>query len=184
MFKQLLTFSLLFSSWAHADKSLPDVADAFKADSDVIISAQPSSDDLKTLQDYGVKAVINSRTDAEMEHLDFNESRWLKTADMSYHQVAIGVQEPYSEAKLSAFNDAMVKAREYAGDEPILLHCRSGHRSSQLYAAWLVKYQGLTPDEALEKVKPAGWWPMPMEQLLGQKLSVQLHEPQNPESSK
>ncbi len=179
MIKQLLTFSLLFSSWAHADKDLPQVADAFKADTDVIISAQPSPDDLKTLKEYGVKAVINSRTDAEMEHLDFNESRWLKTADMTYQQVAIGAMEPYSEAKLTAFNDAMMKAREQAGDEPILLHCRSGHRSSQLYAAWLVKYQGLTPDEALAKVKPAGWWPMPMQQLLGQKLSVQLAEPES-----
>lgn len=184
MFKQLLTFSLLFSSWAHADKELPQVADAFKADSDVIISAQPTPEDFNTLKDYGVKAVINSRTDAEMERLEFNESRWLKTADMAYSQVAIGAQEPYSVAKLTAFNNAMIKAREHAGDEPILLHCRSGHRSSQLYAAWLVKYRGLTPDEALAKVKPAGWWPMPMEQLLGQKLSVQLHEPQNPESSK
>lgn len=179
MFKRFLTLSLLFSSWAQAEEVLPDVANAFMADKDIIISAQPSPEDLQTLKEYGVKGVINSRTDAEMGGLDFNESRWLKTADMAYQQVAIGVQEPYSEAKLSAFNDAMIKAREYAGDEPILLHCRSGHRSSQLYAAWLVKYQGLTPDEALAKVKPAGWWPMPMQQLLGQKLSVQLADPEN-----
>jgi len=174
MIKQLLSFSLLLSSWAHADKALPQVADAFKADSGVIISAQPSPEDLETFKDYGVKAVINSRTDTEMEQLDFNESRWLQTADMAYQQVTIGAQEPYSVAKLTAFNEAMLKAREQAGDAPVLLHCRSGHRSSQLYAAWLVKYRGLTPDEALAKVKPAGWWPMPMEQLLGQKLSVRI----------
>ena len=174
MIKQLLTFSLLFSSWAHAEKSLPEVADAFEVDSGVIISAQPSPEDLETFKDYGVKAVINSRTDTEMERLDFNESRWLKTADMAYQQVSIGAQDPYSVAKLAAFNDAMIKAREHAGDEPVLLHCRSGHRSSQLYAAWLVKYKNHTPDEALAKVAPAEWWPMPMEKLLGQKLSVRL----------
>ncbi len=174
MIKHFLTLSLLFTSWAQAEKSVPDVADAFEVEPGIIISAQPTTEDMDVLKEYGIKAVINSRTDAEMDLLDFNEHRWWHTADVGYSQVAIGSDEPYSVAKLTAFNEAMEAAREQAGDQPILLHCRSGHRSSQLYAAWLVKYKNYTPDEALAKVKPAGWWPMPMEQLLGQKLSVRI----------
>jgi len=174
MIKQFLTFSFLLTSWAHAEKSVPDVANAFEVDPGIIISAQPNTEDMEAFKEYGVKVVINSRTDEEMDRLDFNEQRWWQTADVKYSQVVIGEAEPYSVAKLTAFNEAMIMARQQAGDQPILLHCRSGNRSSQLYAAWLVKYKNHTPDEALAKVAPKDRLLMPMEKLLGQKLSVSL----------
>lgn len=174
MIKHFLTLSLLFTSWVQAEKPVPDVADAFEVEPGIIISAQPTTEDMEVLKEYGIKAVINSRTDAEMDLLDFNEQRWWHTADVGYSQVAIGSDEPYSVAKLTAFNEAMEAAREQAGDQPILLHCRSGHRSSQLYAAWLVKYKNHTPNEAFAKVAPKDRLLHPMEKLLNQKLMVRF----------
>ena len=139
----------------------------------VYIGPQPIYTDFATIKAAGFSKVINMRTEEEMKELKFYEDYLLKKADISYNFIPIGGKEnQYSPEKLKQFAQAM----EEAGDGKVLLHCRSGHRASQLWAAYLVQYKGKTPDQALEMVADMGWWPMPMESLLGKKLHVSIEE--------
>ena len=139
----------------------------------VYIGAQPQYNDFELLKKSGFKRVINMRTPGEMKELKFYEDYLLKKADIDYNFIPIGGQDnPYSPEKLAEFAAAM----ESVGEGKVLLHCRSGHRASELWAAYLVKYKGKTPDEALEMVSDMGWWPMPMETMLGKKLHVSVEE--------
>jgi uncharacterized protein (TIGR01244 family) len=136
----------------------------------IFIGPQPEYIDFATIKSAGFTKVINMRTPDEMKELKFHEDYLLKKADISYHLIPIGGKEfVYSPAKLTEFAQAMESS-----NEKVLLHCRSGHRASQLWAAYLVKYKDKTPDEALTMVKSMGWWPMPMEALLDKKLHVSI----------
>lgn len=139
----------------------------------VYIGPQPAYGDFALLKKAGFSRVINMRTPDEMKELKFYEDYLLKKANIDYNFIPIGGKDnPYSPEKLAEFAAAM----QATGEGKVLLHCRSGHRASQLWAAYLVKYKGKTPDEALEMVSDMGWWPMPMESLLGKKLHVTLEE--------
>ena len=138
----------------------------------IFIGPQPQYQDFATLKAAGFDKVINMRTPKEMKELKFYEDYLLKKAGIDYNFIPIGGKDtPYSPEKLAEFATALENT-----DGKILLHCRSGHRASQLWAAYLVKYKGKTPDEALEMVSDMGWWPMPMESLLGKKLHVSIEE--------
>jgi len=153
-------------------KKPPYTSRLFQSDN-VYIGGQPRYNDFDLLKDAGFTRVINMRTPGEMKDLRFYEDYLLKKAGIDYNFIPIGGEDnPYSPEKLAEFAAAM----ESAGDEKVLLHCRSGHRASELWAAYLVKYKGKTPDEALKMVSDMGWWPMPMELLLGKKLHVTVEE--------
>ncbi|AKS40929.1 beta-lactamase hydrolase domain-containing protein [Wenzhouxiangella marina] len=174
-----LCLLLFCSSLALADQDMPSpaladyLADSYRVEERIVIGGQPSAPALQALSDEGIQTVINFRTRSEVEGLDFDEPALLAATGVDYHEIGIGRGEgAYSPAVLEEFNARM----NAAGENGILLHCGSGYRASQVYAAWLVKYRGLSPNEALERVSPSGWWPMPMEQLLGQPLSVEIEE--------
>lgn len=67
------------------------------------------------------------------------------------------------------------------GGGDLLLHCGSGARAGQLYAAWLVRERGLSPQEAMQRVAPLGLWPLPMERMLNRPLELRLATPGSPE---
>jgi uncharacterized protein (TIGR01244 family) len=139
---------------------------------DVFIGPQPEYIDFATIKAASFTKVINMRTPEEMKELKFYEDYLLKKADIAYDLIPIGGKDyKYSPAKLEQFAQSLESAKG-----KVLLHCRSGHRASQLWAAYLVKYKGKSPDEALAMVKDMGWWPMPMEALLDKKLHVTLEE--------
>ncbi len=136
----------------------------------IFIGPQPQYQDFATLKAAGFSKVINMRTPKEMEELKFYEDYLLKKNDIDYKFIPIGGKDnPYSPEKLAEFAVALENT-----DGKVLLHCRSGHRASQLWAAYLVKYNGKTIDEALAMVTDMGWWPMPMESLLDKKLHVSI----------
>lgn len=114
----------------------------------VWIGPQPTEQDFNALPAEEIGAVINNRTAAEVKSLDFNEIDLASQNGINYDLLEIGEGNAYSPVKLMAFNDLMTAN----ADKNILLHCRSGHRSTQLYTAWLVKYQGKTAAEALKAV--------------------------------
>ncbi|MCB1584302.1 MAG: dual specificity protein phosphatase family protein [Xanthomonadales bacterium] len=122
---------------------------AKKVGENVWIGPQPTENDFNEFAAEEVTAVINTRTQAEMEQLKFDESQALKQYDIEYGLVEIGKGHDYSPVKLTEFNDLMV-ANE---GKKMVLHCRSGHRASQLYAAWLIKYKGKTEAEALKTIQ-------------------------------
>lgn len=147
------------------------VAEAFQHQG-VIIGGQPGLLDLQALPQAGVRQVFNLRTSEEMAGLDFDEAARLQQLGIAYSHHPIGGEaHPYAPALLDAFSAAMA-----AADGPLLLHCASGGRAAQLYAAWLVRERGFRPDEALRLMGPRAGWPMPMEKLLDRPLRLEFDE--------
>lgn len=171
----LITNLILFNTVNSKEQNSKDnnyISQLFNKDN-IYIGGQPSKTDLLSLKEAGFTNVINVRTEAEMQGLNFYEDFLLEKAGIPYHLIPIGGDDnPYSPEKLKQFAQAI----ESSHNGKILLHCRSGHRVSQLWAAYLVKYKNMKPDEALEIVSDLNWWPMPMEKLLGKKLSVSVIE--------
>jgi len=174
----LLTLILTFNAGAQQAKAklkvvkrLPYTQMLFQHEN-VFIGPQLQYNDFATIKKAGFTKVINMRTPEEMEKLKFYEDFLLKKNNIDYVFIPIGGEKnPYSPEKLEQFAQAMENT-----DGKVLLHCRSGHRASELWAAYLVKYKGKTPDEALDMVSDIGWWPMPMESLLGKKLHVTIED--------
>jgi uncharacterized protein (TIGR01244 family) len=138
----------------------------------VLIGAQPAAADFDALRAAGVTRVFNLRTAEEMASVGFDEAAAAAAAGMSYTQSPVGGAAGFTPAVLEAF------AREMeAADGKVLLHCASGNRAGNLYAAWLVRYRGKSPDAALREVAPLGLWPLPMERLLGTPLKVDFADP-------
>jgi len=138
----------------------------------IYIGPQPGYSDFDTIKKAGFSKVINMRTPDEMDNLEFYEDYLLQKAGIDYHLLPIGGEEyKYTPEKLQEFAESLNN-----NEGKVLLHCGSGHRASQLWAAYLVKYKGKTPDEALSLVSDMGWWPMPMELLLNKKLHVSIAE--------
>lgn len=138
----------------------------------VLIGAQPGAADFDALRAAGVTRVFNLRTAEEMATIGFDEAATAAAAGMSYAQSPVGGAAGFTPAVLEAF------AREMeAADGKVLLHCASGNRAGNLYAAWLVRYRGKTPDEAFREVAPLGLWPLPMERLLGAPLRIEFADP-------
>ncbi|MCB1603763.1 MAG: sulfur transferase domain-containing protein [Gammaproteobacteria bacterium] len=177
MKNSILLLALLFISSIQAQqiatkKLPPKYTQTLFQHENIFIGAQPDYIDFADIKEFGITKVINNRTLGEMKELNFYEDYLLKKAGIEYVFIPIGDEgNEYSPEKLKEFAQAIDSA-----DGKVLLHCRSGHRASQMWAAYLVQYQGKTPDEALEMVSDMGWWPMPMEALLNKKLSVQFAE--------
>lgn len=136
-------------------------------DGRVLLAPQPMAADLETLGARGVRTVINLRSAEEMATLGFDEAALAASKGMAYTLIPVAGNAAYTPAALDAFSAAMAK-----GDGDILLHCASGTRAGHLYAAWLVREQGVSPDEAMRRVGPLGLWPTPMERLLDRPLKL------------
>lgn len=133
----------------------------------VVLAPQPAAADFATLKGVGVTRVINLRAPDEMAALGFDAEAKAKEAGLDYAMLPVAGNAGFTPAVLDAFSKAMA---EGGGD--ILLHCGSGARAGQLYAAWLVREKGMSPQEAMQRVAPLGLWPTPMERLLGRPLEI------------
>lgn len=132
-----------------------------------VLAPQPSASDFATLKQAGISRVINLRAPEEMAALGFDAETAAKDAGLGYTLLPVAGSAGFTPAVLDAFAKAMA---EGGGD--ILLHCGSGARAGQLYAAWLVREKGMSPQDAMERVAPLGLWPTPMERLLGRPLEI------------
>ena len=114
----------------------------------VWIGPQPTEQDFSELAANEIGAVLNTRTAAEMKQMDYGEVDQASKFNMTYDLLEIGTGHAYSPAKLSEFNDLMTANT----GKNMLLHCKSGNRATQLYTAWLIKYQDKSVSEALKTV--------------------------------
>ena len=137
----------------------------------IIIAGQPTADDLAAWRKEGVRGVFNVRTATEMADrsvVPFDEAATADQLGLTYDIQPIGgPAHPFGPEVLAAF-----AARVQAGNEPLLLHCGTGNRAGQLYAAYAVKYLGITPDEAMRDLEPLGLWPLPIERMTGMELKL------------
>jgi protein tyrosine phosphatase (PTP) superfamily phosphohydrolase (DUF442 family) len=135
----------------------------------LLVGGQPTKADLETFKARGVTDIVNLRTADEMKGVDFDEVALADRLEIAYLNLPVDGAPAYTPALLEAFAKRVEGAKG-----TVVLHCTSGGRAGQLYAAYAVKYLGKTPEEALSALKPVGGWPLPMERLLGQPLTVGL----------
>ena len=137
------------------------------------IAGQPSEQALRDLKAKGVTTIISLRTQGEMDNrkaVPFDEAALAKDLGMTYVHVPLGGPDtPYTPAAVTQVADAMA-----ASKGGVLLHCTVGWRASQMWAAYLVKYKGLSEEEAIKQASAVnfnGYTPpdgkRPFESLLG-----------------
>lgn len=141
-----------------------DTAHAFDR---ILVAGQPTQADLAQLRERGITQVFNLRAPEEMSALGFDESSELAALGIGYRNLPVAGGKAFTPELLAAFAE-QVKA----SDGKILLHCASGGRASQLYAAYAVKHLGLSVDAAMRTLEPFGGWPLPLERMIGEHLSV------------
>jgi len=137
----------------------------------LLVGGQPTKADFEAFKARGVTQVINLRTAEEMKGVGFDEVALVEQLGMGYLNLPIDGSPAYTPELLEAFAQRVSQSQGKT-----VLHCTSGVRAGQLYAAYAVKYLGKTPDEAFAALKPLGGWPLAMERMLGRPLSVQFKD--------
>jgi len=108
-----------------------------KLSENVFVAEQIGEDDYDAIIASGIKSVINNRPDGEEVHQP-------KSADLSAKAKALGITF-YEIPVAGQFSmDIIQKSREIleTAEKPILLFCRTGTRSSLL---WALSQVGTTP---------------------------------------
>jgi protein tyrosine phosphatase (PTP) superfamily phosphohydrolase (DUF442 family) len=150
--------------------AVPDREDMFLAGR-MFFAGQPDEETLRWLSAEGVKIVINLRTDKEMADLlakGFDEAALVCDLNMTYTRIPLGGDDGYPPA---AVDELARLLRENRGK--VLLHCRSAGRVTHLWMAYLVRHEGISPEEAValgRKMK----FSLAFEELLGQPLHYSL----------
>lgn len=135
------------------------------------IASQPDEAALARMAQSGVVTVINLRTPAEMERLDFDEPAEVERLGMSYVHVPLGgADHPHTPAAL----DSVAQAIAAADGAPVLLHCASSGRASHMFAAWLTQEQDMPLNDAIVEARKIGLAKLAVENLLGTTFDMSL----------
>ena len=117
----------------------------------VCATGQISLDDLTSIKDAGFVAIINNRPDGEMPGQPQADTiaQAAEKLGLQYTHIPV-TSPPFSDADITAFADAL----DGAGG-PVLAHCRSGMRSTCL---WALSQADKTPaDELIAAAANAGF---------------------------
>ena len=176
----LIFFSTFFSQTEKFDIHLTtikiDTPSVVKGKKDLFqagrffFSGQPDEEMFQWFSKNNVKLVVNLRTIKEMETIkkeNFDEVDVINKLSMKYINIQMGGNAKYSPQMVDSLAQAIVENKG-----KILIHCRSAGRVSYLWAAYLIKYQGLTIDDAINIAKKIKY-SFTLEKLLGYPLSVQ-----------
>ncbi len=139
----------------------------------VYIGGQPERAALSRMRTLGVDTVVNLRTDEEMSdprQVAYDERAEAESLGMRYvHVPAGGPKHAYSPAAVEQLAAAIA-----ASDGKVLLHCASGRRASHLWVAYLVRYEGLSLEQAMAHGRAINFGDLPLEGFLGQPVSFEL----------
>jgi len=146
-------------------------ANAFRV-GPVTVAGQPTEATLEKLAKEGCTLVVNIRTPEEMndrKRVPFDEAETLKRLNIEYVFIPLGgpnKEFAYTPEATDKFAAAL--ARHNSG--PVLLHCQVGYRASHLWAAYLVRTRGMTPDGAFALGSKMVMNEQPFENLAGLKV--------------
>lgn len=136
------------------------------ADGRLRFSAQPDEATLRAEIASGATTVVNFRRDSEMEALPFTEARVVKQAGASYVHIPLGGspgEEPgYDPEDVDRLAEVLKNA-----EGNVYMHCASGTRARTIWTAYLVKYEGLSEENAILRAQKVGQEPAPLDRLLG-----------------
>lgn len=141
---------------------------AIRTDGTVSTSGQPTERTLRMLADRGTRVIINCRTPGETREVGFAERAIVEAAGMKYAEIPLGGSEGYNTQDVEKLRDIIT---QHGGTVGLHLHCAGGPRASTLWAAYLVRYEGLTAPAAIERLRKAGMLKeSSLERLVGQTL--------------
>ena len=124
-----------------------------KIDDRTLVSPQITVEDVATAKALGVSLIINNRPEGESADQTPGDSIAAAAAQAGIAYVAIPVTHAgFSLNQVTALDDAL----KTAGDAPVLAYCRSGTRSTLLWALTQAR-SGVAPDEIAAKAAGAGY---------------------------
>lgn len=127
----------------------------------ILVSPQLSIDDVTEAAALGVGTIVNNRPDGEEPSAPQGEQIEAAAAAAGLNYVAIPVgHSGFSEPQV----DAMIAAIEQA-EAPILAYCRSGTRSTLLWALASAK-QGEAPETIARTAAQAGYDVSPIRSVI------------------
>ena len=171
----LFMFLLLFATMVFSQDRKLSISDPVLIDEsynlysadDVFLAGQPMLTSLDSLIDAGVTLVINLRTDDEMDHLNFDEAKHLKSKKVKYLHIPMGGDAGYQAKAIDKMGKSINKT-----DGKVLIHCRSAGRATYAWMAWLIRYQDYSIDEAVRMGNEARF-AVPFFDLLGYPVTIQ-----------
>jgi uncharacterized protein (TIGR01244 family) len=126
----------------------------FRKLTDTFLAApQISVDDVAAAKAQGVALIINNRPDGEEPSAPQSAdiAAAAAAASIAYTEIAV-THAGYSHPQI----DAMIAALDNAGDGKVLAYCRSGTRSTMLWALAQAK-SGMHPAEIAARAESAGY---------------------------
>ena len=113
-----------------------------------------------------VTTVINFRRDSEMESVPFDEAQVIEDLGADYVHIPLGGgvgDEPgYDPEDVDRLAEVLQNS-----EGNVLLHCASGGRARTIWTAYLIKHEGLSEAEAIERAQRVGQQPSSLDRLLG-----------------
>jgi uncharacterized protein (TIGR01244 family) len=124
-----------------------------KIDDKLLVAGQLQTSDFHVAAEQGVTDIINNRPDGEEPNqLDSHFARALaEQMGMKYHYLPMHNGKPLPDNIIEDFASIVVNAEGL-----VLAHCRSGTRTSFLWAMGKVAEGRVTADEAVEAARGAG----------------------------
>ncbi len=127
----------------------------------VLVSPQLAIEDIAAAAELGVSTIVNNRPDGEEPSAPQGDEIAAAAAAAGINYVTIPVGHAgFSEPQV----DAMIAALEQA-EGPILAYCRSGTRSTLLWALAAAK-QGEAPDSIARTAAQAGYDVSPIRTMI------------------
>ncbi len=119
----------------------------------IYVGGQISADDFKDIKAAGISVIINNRPDNE-EPAQFSSSDAAQLAHkhgIDYHYLPMANGQPLPDNLVEDFKTLIENT-----DGRVLAHCRSGMRSSIIWALGQIPAGTISVDEAIEKARAAG----------------------------
>lgn len=124
-----------------------------KIDDRILVSPQIDVADVATAKSLGVGLIVNNRPEGESTDQTPGDDIAAAAAAAGIAYVAIPVTHAGFSLNQVIALDAALKS---AGDAPVLAYCRSGTRSTLLWALTQAR-AGISPDELAAKAAGAGY---------------------------
>jgi sulfide:quinone oxidoreductase len=117
------------------------------------VGGQIGPQDFITIKEAGITTIINNRPDHEEPGQLTSEDAKKMAAehDITYHYLPMANGQPLPASLVGDFKAALESA-----DNGVLAHCRSGMRSSFLWALGQIPTGTISVDEAINKAQNAG----------------------------
>jgi protein tyrosine phosphatase (PTP) superfamily phosphohydrolase (DUF442 family) len=136
---------------------------------DFYITGQPGQAIFEKLKNQNLRLVINIRTTEEMDVLKkegYDEAAFLDSIDIPYVHIPIGGNAGFTSTAIQEIDDAIKKYDQ----GKVMVHCRSAARATNAWMAWLINYDDIPVNDAIDMGRKMQF-SFYLENLLGYELS-------------